>query len=391
MHLNSRMLLLLSLLTALIPTTTLFAQSDYTCDCAADTLNCSDFASPADAQACFWYCGSQGVGDIHQLDLDMNSVACDVITQSMTPPTPEPVYIELTSIPETIYAIPTAVPAYEVCSCGGDYYDCSTFSGPSHAQGCYDYCVGLGSGDVHLMDPDGDGFACLVSGNVSNVPMSVEPTAMPIPYIPPTTVYVAPIPTETPMPYVPPPVVPVYVSPAPTAITIPPTPMPIYIAPMAVPTVYVPPTMAPMMIAPTSTPLPYIPGLDINGKVANPEACVCDRDYYNCDMFYVQVDVVACANHCSDLGYGDIHRLDQGGAENVMCEATFNVEIDFNAFNIPDVVCDCSRDAYNCTDGSFQTQEEAQGCFNYCRNLGFGDIHRIDGNDKDLMACESLP
>jgi hypothetical protein len=48
----------------------------------------------------------------------------------------------------------------------------------------------------------------------------------------------------------------------------------------------------------------------------------------------------------------------------------------------------CSRDAYNCSD--FSTQRQAQEVFDYCVNLGFGDIHRLDF-DGNGQACESLP
>jgi len=51
-------------------------------------------------------------------------------------------------------------------------------------------------------------------------------------------------------------------------------------------------------------------------------------------------------------------------------------------------VCDCSYNRYNCDD--FSTQAEAQECFEYCRSLGKGDIHFLDG-DNDGIACESLP
>ncbi|MEZ4684176.1 MAG: excalibur calcium-binding domain-containing protein [Caldilineaceae bacterium] len=48
----------------------------------------------------------------------------------------------------------------------------------------------------------------------------------------------------------------------------------------------------------------------------------------------------------------------------------------------------CTSDVYNCSD--FNTQAEAQEVFDYCVNLGFGDIHRLDQNN-DGVACESLP
>jgi hypothetical protein len=47
------------------------------CPCEADTLNCSDFATHSQAQACFNYCVSQGAGDIHKLDQDNDGIACE--------------------------------------------------------------------------------------------------------------------------------------------------------------------------------------------------------------------------------------------------------------------------------------------------------------------------
>ena len=48
----------------------------------------------------------------------------------------------------------------------------------------------------------------------------------------------------------------------------------------------------------------------------------------------------------------------------------------------------CDTDTYNCAD--FSTQAEAQEVFDYCNELGFGDIHQLD-NDNDGEVCESLP
>jgi len=327
------------------------------CDCSADLLNCSDFASPANAQECFWYCGSQQVGDIHRLDSDLNGVACDVLAVE-----PMPV---ATPIPTVVEPVPTAVPAYEVCACGGDYYDCSTFSSPSHAQGCYDYCAAQGLGDVHQMDPDGDGLACLVSGAASLV--SVVPT-----------VYVAPTLVPAATPYVPPTAIPTL---APTATSVP----------------YVPPTAVPMMsVAPTPTPyIPPMPEVVLEpfiGIVSDPASCTCDYDRYNCSNFDNQDDSQACFWNCGNSGFGDIHRLDQGGVEGLTCENYFDSWSPPLTFDVVDTsssaTCDCSGDVYNCS--SFATQAEAQGCFDYCSRSGYGDIHRLDRNN-DAYACESLP
>ena len=46
------------------------------------------------------------------------------------------------------------------CLCDGDYYDCSSFGGPTAAQECFEYCVKSGQGDIHHLDQDEDGSAC---------------------------------------------------------------------------------------------------------------------------------------------------------------------------------------------------------------------------------------
>jgi len=56
----------------------------------------------------------------------------------------------------------------------------------------------------------------------------------------------------------------------------------------------------------------------------------------------------------------------------------------------PDLVgpCDCDRNLYDCRD--FQTQAEAQTCYNYCMETTGNDVHRLDGRG-DGTACRSLP
>lgn len=51
-------------------------------------------------------------------------------------------------------------PGGPVCDCRYDRYDCSDFSSQAEAQACYDHCLSLGYGDVHLLDEDNDGAAC---------------------------------------------------------------------------------------------------------------------------------------------------------------------------------------------------------------------------------------
>lgn len=56
----------------------------------------------------------------------------------------------------------------------------------------------------------------------------------------------------------------------------------------------------------------------------------------------------------------------------------------------PDLVgpCDCDRNLYDCRN--FQTQVEAQTCFEYCLDTSGEDVHHLDGGG-DGFVCESLP
>jgi endonuclease YncB( thermonuclease family) len=50
--------------------------------------------------------------------------------------------------------------------------------------------------------------------------------------------------------------------------------------------------------------------------------------------------------------------------------------------------CDCDRNLYNCRD--FDTQAEAQTCYDYCLETQNRDVHNLDGGG-DGFVCESLP
>jgi hypothetical protein len=54
----------------------------------------------------------------------------------------------------------------------------------------------------------------------------------------------------------------------------------------------------------------------------------------------------------------------------------------------PATVWDCSYNRYNC--GDFDSQWEAQQCYDYCMAQVGRDVHRLDA-DEDGVACESLP
>jgi len=49
---------------------------------------------------------------------------------------------------------------------------------------------------------------------------------------------------------------------------------------------------------------------------------------------------------------------------------------------------ECHADLYNCSD--FDSQADAQECYEYCLERTGRDIHCLDG-DNDGIACEHLP
>ncbi|NJN83754.1 MAG: hypothetical protein HC802_16750, partial [Caldilineaceae bacterium] len=57
---------------------------------------------------------------------------------------------------------------------------------------------------------------------------------------------------------------------------------------------------------------------------------------------------------------------------------------------VSDSVCTvCDRDEYNCP--AFVSQNAAQQCYDYCLDQVGSDIHNLDGNDSDGVACENNP
>ncbi len=73
-----------------------------------------------------------------------------------------------------------------------------------------------------------------------------------------------------------------------------------------------------------------------------------------------------------------------GGIVLVILLIIITLWIIFPFDSVSDVeVCSCTEDL-DC--GDFNTQEDAQVCFEYC---GPEDVHRLDGN-KDGVVCESL-
>ena len=54
----------------------------------------------------------------------------------------------------------------------------------------------------------------------------------------------------------------------------------------------------------------------------------------------------------------------------------------------PSAPCNCTGPDLNCSD--FASGAAAQACYEYCKQQGYGDVFRLDG-DSDGSACESLP
>jgi hypothetical protein len=61
----------------ILPTNPPAGGGNAVCPCGGDSLNCGDFSTQADAQACMNYCVSVGAGDIHNLDGNADGVACE--------------------------------------------------------------------------------------------------------------------------------------------------------------------------------------------------------------------------------------------------------------------------------------------------------------------------
>jgi hypothetical protein len=51
--------------------------------------------------------------------------------------------------------------------------------------------------------------------------------------------------------------------------------------------------------------------------------------------------------------------------------------------------CSCTSNIYNCSN--FKTHAAAQAVYDCCMEKVGSDIHGLDGNDNDGLACESLP
>lgn len=58
-----------------VPTMTPYGYTP--CDCAGEDVDCPDFATPLQAQACFDYCWARGYRDVFRLDRDKDHQVCE--------------------------------------------------------------------------------------------------------------------------------------------------------------------------------------------------------------------------------------------------------------------------------------------------------------------------
>lgn len=70
----------------------------------------------------------------------------------------------------------------------------------------------------------------------------------------------------------------------------------------------------------TATPLPSPTPTATPLATATPLLYICDHDAYNCDNFHTRPEAQAVFDYCMELGYGDIHHLDQNN-DNIACNA----------------------------------------------------------------------
>lgn len=147
-----------------------------TCPCdQGDVFDCEDFSTQLEAQSCWNSCALSGRGDVHLLDVDGDTLACEntlfttisagiipdssVLTGTSTLPSIiEPGIIEISEETPTP-SPPVTSPTPTVCPCSSNVLDCPDFASPEEAQQCYNRCLRLTNGDVHDI-ADNNGLAC---------------------------------------------------------------------------------------------------------------------------------------------------------------------------------------------------------------------------------------
>jgi micrococcal nuclease len=135
------------------------------------------------------------------------------------------------------------------------------------------------------------------------------------------------------------------------------------------------------------------------GMAATGDApCDCAGPDLDCEDFTTQKAAQACWDFCGGEADGpNPHRLDGNDKDGVVCESSRTASgppagsAPATATPAPaKAPCDCAGPDLDCKD--FSTQQAAQACWDFCGGKAGGpNPHRLDGNDKDGIVCESLP
>ena len=90
----------------------------------------------------------------------MRELLIPAVQPTATPPLPA-TYTPIPTPAVTMEGFaPGLVTTRSICSCSADLYECSDFASQEQAQACFDFCRTF-MDDVHRLDDDGDGRACL--------------------------------------------------------------------------------------------------------------------------------------------------------------------------------------------------------------------------------------
>ena len=100
-------------------------------------------------------------------DIPLTLTSTPTLEPTATNIPPSPVPIPTSEPVPTLAPSPTDVPPTTIpeptssaWDCSGNVYNCSNFMIWADAQNCYEYCLSMGSGDIHDLDRDDDGIAC---------------------------------------------------------------------------------------------------------------------------------------------------------------------------------------------------------------------------------------
>ena len=95
-------------------------------------------------------------------------------------------------------------------------------------------------------------------------------------------------------------------------------------------------------------------------------------------------ELITVALETSNTDHLDLDQMEKG------IEALERAQTEVERYRaiVTELTCDCSADLYDC--GDFKTQSQRTACYDRCRRLGYGDVHRLN-EDGDDEVCEDWP